>query len=358
MKSPFASGPPPLVGLDVNTASATLVVLGRSGRGFRVEAFGTAPMPPGAMADQNVASVELVGQAIAEAVRRSGTMRKHAALAVPGSLVISRRIPMPANLDERDLELQVNLDADQHIPFPLDEVYLDFHTLGPNLKSPESVDVLLAAARREVVDLRVDGAEAGGLTANVVDVEAYALESSYTLIAPHLAPELQRGVVALVDIGPDTTTLNVLRDGRSTFTREQTFGVEQLTAQIEQRLGLPREQALEAPRRGALDAAFVAEVLEPFRDSVASQTVRLLQAYFSISGDTRLDAVLLSGPGANLPGIAASVQELVEVPTTRADPIAGLELARGLPTERMRQESPALMLALGLALRTFDDAAR
>lgn len=358
MKSPFASGPPPLVGLDVNTAAATLVVLGRAGNGYRVDAFGAAAMPAGAMADQNIASVELVGQAVAEALRRSGTSRKHAALAIPGSLVISRRIPMPANLGERDMELQVNLDADQHIPFPLEEVYLDFQVLGPNVKTPDAVEVLLAAARRDVIDLRVDAMEAGGLTANVVDIEAYALEAAYVLVAPALAPELRRGVVALIDIGPDTTTVNVLRAGRSVFTREQSFGVEQLTAQIEQVLGLPREQAIEAPRRGTLDAGFVADVLEPFRNSLASQTARLLQAYYSISGDTQLDAVLLSGPGANIPGIATAVHMLTDVRTERADPIAGLELGRGLPTERMRQESPALMLALGLALRTFDNAAR
>jgi type IV pilus assembly protein PilM len=350
--------PPPLVGLDLNVSAATLVGLERAGRGHRVNAFASVPMPAGAMADQGIASVELVGQAVAEAVRRAGTRVRHAALAVPGSQVITRRILMPQGLEERDFELQVGLDADQHIPFPLEEVYLDFQVLGPSPKSVGSVDVLLAAARTDVVDQRVAGVEAGGLHASVMDVEAYALEGAYGLVAGRLPADLRQGVVALVDIGPEVTTLCVLRNREAVFTREQIFGTNHLTLQVEQRYGIDRDQALEAQRQGTLDADFTTELLAPFRETVASQVGRLLQAYYATGGQAQVAAVLLSGAGANLPDIVAAVEREVGLQTLRTDPVGSLELAPGLPRERLRADSPAFMIALGLALRTFDDAAR
>lgn len=358
MLNALARKPPPLVGLDINASAVTLVGLERSGRGHRVTAFARVPMPAGAMADQGVASIELVGQTVAEAVRRSGTRLRHAALAVPGSQVITRRILVSEGLRERDLDLQVNLDAGQHIPFPLEEVYLDYQVLGPSPKSMDALDVLLAATRTDVVDARVAGVEAGGLHANVVDVEAYALEGAFALVADRLPAALRQGLVALVDIGPEITTLCVLREGEAVFTREQLFGTNHLTLQIEQRYGLEREQALEAQRQGTLDADFTTEILEPFRETVASQVARLLQAYYATAGQAQIAAVLLSGPGANVPEIAAVVEREVGLETLRSDPVAALELAPGLPRERLRADSPALMIALGLALRTFDDAAR
>lgn len=350
--------PPPLVGLDVNTAGVTLVGLEKAGHGFRLDAYATVPMPAGAMADQGVASVELVGQAVAEAARKAGTRLKHVAIGVPGSQVITRRIQMPAGLSERDLDLQVGIDADQHIPFPLDEVYLDYQVLGPSTKAPGSVDVLLAAARTDVIDQRVAGVEASGLRANVVDVEAYALEGAFGLLAGKLPPDLRDGVIAVVDIGAEVTTLCLLRNRQTVFTREQLFGTDNLTLQIQQRYGLDRDPAAEAQRQGTLDTDYATELLEPFRETVASQVGRLLQAYYATAGDTRLDAVLLSGPGANLPDIATVVENEIGLRTLRADPIGAIELGSGLPRERLKAESPALMIALGLALRTFDDAAR
>lgn len=350
--------PPPLVGLDINTAQVTLAGLEQVSRGYRLARYAAVPMPAGAMADQTVASVELVGQAVTDAVRKSGARVKHAAIAVPGSQVITRRVLMPDNLEGRDFDLQVGLDADQHIPFSLEEVYLDYQVLGPSTKAAGSVDVLLAAARTDAVDQRVAGLEAGGLTANVVDVEAYALESAFALLADKLPSEARHGVVAMVDIGPELSTLCVLRSGESIFTREQLFGTDNLTLQIQQRYGLEREQAVEAQRHDTLEPDFVPELLEPFRETVASQVGRLLQAYYATAGDTRVDMVLLSGPGANLPDIAPLVENEIGLSTARADPVGSIEIGPGLSRERLLAESPALMIALGLALRTFDDAAR
>lgn len=358
MLNAFKRKIPPLVGVDVNTAGITLVGLERAGRGYRMTTFATVPMPAGAMADQGIASVDLVGQTVADALRKAGTRVRDAALALPGAQVISRRILMPAELGERDLELQIGADSEQHIPFPLDEVYLDWQVLGPSPKSPGSVDVLLAAARTDVVDQRVAGVEAGGLRANVLDVEAYALEGAFGVIAPKLPADLRDGVIAVVDIGPEVSTLCLLRNRQTVFTREQLFGTDHLLLQIQQRYGLERDQALDAVRQGTLEADYVTDLLEPFRETVASQVGRLLQAYYATAGNTRVDAVLLSGPGANLPDIAAVVENEIGLHTLRADPVGALELAAGLPRERLRAESPALMIAIGLALRTFDDAAR
>ena len=174
---------PPLIGVDISSTAVKLLQLSRSGNRYRVEHYAVEPLPPNAVVEKNIVEVEAVGEAIKRAVNRSGARARHAAAAVAGSAVITKIIPMPGDLDENDLESQVELEAVNYIPYPIEEVNLDFEVLGQMPGNAEMVQVLLAASRTENVDARVAALELGGLTAKVMDVEAFAIENAFSLLA-------------------------------------------------------------------------------------------------------------------------------------------------------------------------------
>ena len=179
----FSPKAPPLIGVDISSTAVKLLQLSQSGGRYRVEHYAVEPLPPNAVVEKNIVEVEAVGEAIRRALSRSGAKTKFAAAAVAGSAVITKVIPMPADLSEEDLEGQIQLEANQYIPYPIEEVSLDFEPLGPVKDNPDMVNVLLAASRTENVDLRVAALDLAGLTAKVVDVEAFAMENAFKLIA-------------------------------------------------------------------------------------------------------------------------------------------------------------------------------
>lgn len=315
-------------------------------------------LPPGAVLDGAVGLIEPVSEVIANVLRRSGSKRSHAAVAVPGSQVISRQISMPVAFTDADIEQQITLESDQFIPYPLDDVYFDFAVLGPNVRNPQTADVLLIVARNEIVDRRVDALAAAGLAAAVVDVEAYALESAFQLIAPGLPRAARDGITAMVDVGGSSTTLNVLQKGSTVFTREQSFGGEQLLQQLQDRYELTAADALAALESRNLPADSEAMVVAPFIDSLASQVGRLLQVFFSATSATTLDQVVLSGGCAGLPGVADAVAQYLGIDTQIGNPLAGLQFASGLDAARLRSTGHAWMIAAGLAMRSMSDVSR
>ncbi|WP_183948767.1 type IV pilus assembly protein PilM [Rehaibacterium terrae] len=349
----FGSKAPPLVGIDISSTAVKLLQLSQSGGRYRVEHYAVEPLPPNAVVEKNIVEVEAVGEAIKRAVVRSGTRLKHAAAAVAGSAVITKVIPMPGNLDEDELEDQIQLEASQYIPYPIEEVSLDFEVLGPVQGNPDMVNVLLAASRTENVEVRQSALELGGLTARVMDVEAFAMENAFALIADQLAVP-RDAIVALVDVGATMTTLNVLRAQRSIYTREQVFGGKQLTDEVMRRYGLSYEEAGLAKRQGGLPESYEIEVLEPFKEAMVQQVSRLLQFFYAGSEFNRVDQIVLAGGCASIPGIAEMVEEQLGVPTIIANPLATMSLGPRVQAHALAQDAPALMIACGLALRSFD----
>ncbi|QWP76755.1 pilus assembly protein PilM [Lysobacter sp. K5869] len=344
---------PALVGVDISSTAVKLLQLSRAGNRYRVEHYAVEPLPPNAVVEKNIVEVEAVGEAIKRAVARSGTRVKHAAAAVAGSSVITRVIGMPADLDGDDLESQVELEAANYVPYPIDEVNHDFEVLGPMPGSPDMVQVLLAASRSENVEVRASALELGGLTPRVMDVEAFAIENAFALLADTLSSP-RDGLVALVDSGATMTTLNVLRNGRSLYHREQVFGGKQLTDEVMRRYGLSYEEAGLAKRQGGLPESYQAEVLEPFKEAMVQQVSRLLQFFYAGSEFNRVDQIVLAGGGASIPRIAEMVEEQLGIPTTVANPLAHMTLGPRVQAHALAQDAPALMIACGLALRSFD----
>ena len=340
-----------VLGIDISSTTVKLLELSQSGDRYRVESYAVAPLPPEAVVEKNVNQVETVGGLIRELVSRSKTRAQHAVAAVAGSAVIIKTIPMPAGLSEEDLEAQLTVEADQYIPYPLEEVALDFEELGPVEGRDDQVNVLLAACRQETIESRVDAIEVAGLTPAIMDVEVFAMERALALLKTQM-PMANPETIAMVDIGASMTTLSVYADGESVYTREQLFGGKQLTDEIMNRYDLSFEEAGRAKKQGGLPEDYDSEVLEPFREAVVQQVSRSLQFFFSSSEYTQLDCVVLCGGVAAIAGLAEIIEERLSTPTIVANPFADMSVGSRVNAQALAKDAPAMMVACGLAMRS------
>ena len=309
------------------------------------------PLPANAVSEKNLQDVEAVGDAIRRAVKRSGTRTKTCAVAVPSAMVITKVIQMPDDLKPHEMDAQIQLEADQYIPYALEEVNLDFHIIGPSENANGMVDVLLAASRSENVEDRTAAAEIGGLSVKVVDVEPYTMEGAFQLIKHQIPNEGEGQTVALLDVGASMTSLCVLRDQGLIYTREQPFGGKQLTEEIMRRYGLSYEDAGRVKRVGGLPDNYEPEVLAPFRDLMVQQANRFLQFFFSADKNDYVDHIVLAGGCTGIPGVAELIEERIGTPTTIADPFGEMSIGSDIPAQRLRDDGPAMMIACGLAMR-------
>jgi len=344
----------PVVGLDISSTAVKLLELSKSGDRYKVESYSVEPLPPNSVVEKNITDEQSVGDAIRRAVNRSGTRNKFASVAVSGSAVITKVIPMPADLAGDDLEGQIQLEADQYIPYPLEEVAMDFEVVGSSETDPDKVDVLLAASRSENVDVRVAAAEIAGLQVRIVDVEAFAMENAFALLAKTMPEGGLDHTIALVDIGASVTTLSVLHDNKIIYAREQVFGGKQLTEEIQRRYGLSYEEAGLAKRQGGLPDNYGPEVLEPFKEAMAQQVSRSLQFFYSSSQYSQVDHIVLAGGCASIEGADEMMAERSGTRVTIANPFANMAVASRVRTQALTNDAPAMMIATGLALRSFD----
>ncbi|MFT4580790.1 MAG: type IV pilus assembly protein PilM [Gammaproteobacteria bacterium] len=347
----FGRKQPPMLGIDISSTSVKLLELSRSGNRYRVESYAVEPLPPNSVVEKSITDAELVGEAIGRAVKKSGTRTRTAACAVAGSAVITKIISMPANLSEEEMESQIQIEADQYIPYPLEEISLDFEVLELSETEPNKVDVLLAASRSDNVERRVAALEVGGLQAKVVDVEAFGLENAVSLIIDSIG---NQHIVAIMDVGATTSTLSVLENNSIVYTREQLFGGRQLTDEIQRRYGLSYEEAGLAKRQGGLPDNYEPEVLKPFLESMAQEVNRALQFFYSSSQVGAVDHVVIAGGCASIAGIDKLISEKLDTPVTIANPFAKMSVASRVRADALANDAPAMMIACGLALRSFD----
>ena len=350
----FKRTKPPLVGIDISSSAVKLLELSKSGSRYRVESYAVEPLPPNSVVEKNITDVEAVGEAIRRAVKRSGTRTRHAAVAIAGSSVITKIVPMPAGMSEDEMENQIEFEADQYVPYPLEEVNLDFEVLGASENNPDTVDVLLAACRSENVDMRNAACETGGVETQVMDVESFASENAFLFLTDQLTEHGEGKTVAVIDVGATMTTLNVMHDLKSIYTRDTVFGGKQLTEEIMRRYGLSYEEAGMAKRQGGLPENYQTDVLEPFKEAMAQQASRSLQFFYSSSPHSKVDHVILAGGSASIPGIDELIQERLGVETSIANPFASMSLSARVKPQTLSNDAPALLIACGLALRSFD----
>ncbi|KNC07416.1 MULTISPECIES: pilus assembly protein PilM [Pseudomonas] len=354
MRGLFSKKAHSLLGIDISSTSVKLLELSRTGNRFRVESYAVEPLPANAVVEKNIAELEGVGHALSRVLVKARTGTRIVAVAVAGSAVITKTIEMDAGLSDDELETQLKVEADQYIPYPLEEVAIDFEVQGYSARNPERVEVLLAACRKENVEVREAALALAGLSAKVVDVEAYALERAFGLLTAQLAGGNQALTVAVVDIGATMTTLSVLHNGRIIYTREQLFGGRQLTEEIQRRYGLSNEEAGLAKKQGGLPDDYVAEVLQPFKDAVVQQVSRSLQFFFAAGQFNDVDYIMLAGGTASISGLDRLIQQRLGTPTLVANPFADMALSSRVNAGALASDAPALMIACGLALRSFD----
>ncbi|MSR09929.1 MAG: pilus assembly protein PilM, partial [Gammaproteobacteria bacterium] len=343
-----------MIGLDITASSIKLIELTQSGKSYRAEGYAVEPTPPNAINEKTIVDAPAVGAAIRRAMKRAGTTSRDAAIAISGDAAITRIIQMPRRLSARELEGQVEIQADQHIPFPMEEVSFDYELLGPSASDPEMLDVLLVATRTENVDQRKAAVEAAGLIARVVDVEPFALENVCNLLAHQMPGGGMQHLIAIVDFGASNTTFSVLKDTRVIYTRDFSFGGQQLTEEIMRTYGLSLEDAGRAKKEGGLPGNYEPEVLVPFIDDMTRQVSRALQ-FFLASGVSREqpDQILVCGGCANIAGVADMISSKVGIPTEIGDPLGQMKISSKAKSQGIRRDATTLLTACGLALRSF-----
>ena len=351
---------PSLLGIDISSTSVKVVELSKTDSGYRVESLAVEPLPANAVAEKNIQDVEAVGESLVKALKKSGSKCKLTALAVPGSSVITKIITMPSSLTDAEMESQIELEADQYIPYPLEEINLDFQVLGETEGNPDTVDVLLAASRSENVEMRTAVAEIAGLTAKIIDVEAYTIEKATSLLATKPvstddeSDEAETFVIAVLDVGATMTSLNVIENNELIYTREQAFGGKQLTEEIMRRYGLAYEEAGRLKKVGGLPDNYIPEVLEPFKENMAQQVSRFLQFFYTAGQHESVDMIALAGGCASIPGIDELIASQLGIETIIANPFADMDLSNKVNSQALSNDAPALMIACGLAMRSFD----
>ncbi len=345
---------PPLIGVDISSSSVKLVELSLAPTGYIVERYAIEALPKDAVSDGNINNLDALAETLQRAWKRLGTKIKNVSVALPAAAVITKKILLPAGMSDEDLEYQVESEANQYIPFALEEVNLDFQVLGPAPGNADEVEVLLAASRKANVEDRVAAAQAAGLNVTVVDVEPYAAETAFSQIRAQLPDGAEDRCVALIDIGATVMNVNVLRNGQSIYTRDQQIGGEQLTQQIQSHFGLSAEQAEAAKRSGGLPDNYENDVLTPFRESLVMEIARALQFFFTSSQYNEIDYIVLAGGSAVLPGLDDAVATRTQVSTMVANPFALMTLSSRIKNRQLQADAPALIVACGLAMRRFD----
>lgn len=341
------------MGLDIGSSSVRLLQLSRHGATYRIEHFAIEPLPQGVIVEKSVQDIEAISGAIQAAVRNSGSNSKLCSVAVSGSAVFTKAISLPANLAEADIESQVQIEANQYIPYPLDEISLDFEVLGPSPRNADMVDILLAASKNENVESRQDALESLGLKARVVDVESFAIANAFELIREREGIRSTE-TVGIFDIGHDLSTLLILRNGRVVYTRDHPFGANQLIEEIMRRYDMTAEKAKFIMRGEQGPENFEDEVLEPFMLNIVHQISRALQFYSSSAEFSNIRTMFLAGSLATLKGLPDVVEQELGIKTGVADPVQGLEIAPSVAVAALTRNAPNLMVAMGLALRGFD----
>jgi type IV pilus assembly protein PilM len=354
LRGAFGAKSTPLVGVDISSTAVKIVELAGNREKPELSRYTIEPLPRDAVTDGNIANLEAVGATIERALRKLSTRTKSASAALPTSMVITKRITLPAVDRDEEMEFAVEGEANQYIPFALDEVNLDYAVVGEVPNDPTQVEVMIAAARREKVEDRVAALESAGLKPVVMDVEAMAVMGAYELMAEALPGKGVDQNIGVLDVGATSTRFYVFRNEEQIFMRESPFGGNQLTQEIQRAYNMTNEEAEAAKRAGNLPTNYDNDVLRPYVDTLAIEAARALQFFLTSSSQGQLDYMLLAGGCASLPGLVDAVSRRTNVIASVANPFSGMSLSPGVKSRQLAADAPSLLVACGLAMRRFD----
>jgi type IV pilus assembly protein PilM len=344
---------PQMVGIDIGSHEVKAILLSKTADGYKVVNFAAVPVKKGAVNDHEIRDADAIIECLRQVKKAFPKTIKNAAVAVSGSAVMTKVIYMDASLSEEEMEAQIEIEADNLIPYSLDEVSIDFETLSVNSTDPSKVDVLLSACRTENIDARVDALDSVDIEAKVVDVEAYALGRAHELVLQQLPDGAKDKAIAMVDIGANMTTFAVVEKGETSFIREQAFGGEQFTQSILSFYGMSYDQAEQAKLTGELPRNYMFEVLSPFQTQLLQQIKRTLQIYCTSSGKDKVDYLVLCGGTAKIEGLVNLLTNELGIHTITADPFQGCLHADETVKSHLQPCISKYMVACGLALRSY-----
>jgi len=342
-----------IVGIDIGSHSIKAVLLHQSNDGYVLEALVEETMPRGAIIDREIQDIEAVGKVVAKLRKKIPAAVSDAAVAVSGQTVITKVIYMDVALNEQELASQIEIEADSLIPYPLDEVSLDFESLDVNESDPTKINVLLSAARTESVEARVSALEQGGFNTKVVDVESYAVSRPFDLVLSLLPDDAVDKVVATVDIGAVMTLFSVTDAGEHIYSRDQIFGSEQYTRSIVSYYNKTFEEAEQAKIDKDLPPNYTFEVLAPYHTILVQQIRRAIQMFLTSSGKEKVDYLVISGGTALVEEVQKLLTEELGIHTVIANPFANMKMGKAINSDEVERNAPKFMVATGLALRSF-----
>lgn len=349
----FQKPSPMMVGIDIGSHSIKAVLLREIESGFRLEALAIEPMPKGAMSERTIQDIEAIGNVITKLKRKLPKSLKNAAVAVSGQTVITKVIFMDVSLSDAELESQIEIEADSLIPYPLDEVSLDFEKLSTNEADPSKMNVLLSAARTESVEARVGALEEANLDTKIVDVESYALSRSMDVYYQQLPGDAFNKCVAVVDIGAVLMLVSVVQAGETIYTRDQVFGGDQYTNSIVNYYNKGFDEAEIGKTSGDLPPNYTFEVLAPFQTALLQQVRRAVQMFLTTSGKEQIDYIVLTGGTSMIKGLDRLLIEELGIHSVVAEPFANMEISPKVDRNVMQRHRTQFAIATGLALRSF-----
>jgi type IV pilus assembly protein PilM len=344
-----------VVGLDIGSSSVKAVELAPRGEGFELLHLGVARLAPEAIVEGAFLNSGAIVEAIREAIGKAGIKTKRVAAAVSGHSVIVKQIALPV-MTREELEESIRWEAEQYIPFDVNEVNLDFQILDDE-GGEGQMDVLLVAAKKDLIDDYVQVIGEAGLTPAVVDAAAFAVENSYEANYDAAADQ----VVALVNIGAQVVNINVIANGVPTFTRDITTAGNQYTEEIQKALSISFEEAERIKlggRRGEDSQEVVPreveQAMQSVTDTVIGEIGRSLDFYGATSAESRIEKVFLAGGSAKVAGFKAAFQERTGYDVEILNPLARMLPSSKFEPEFLDEMAPALGVGVGLALRRVE----
>ncbi|THB77878.1 MAG: type IV pilus assembly protein PilM [Desulfobulbaceae bacterium] len=348
MKLPFLSSEQLVVGVDIGSHAVKVCQLKRTDKAYSVVTIGSAILPDGAVDDGTLNEPEVVGEVISELFKHLKIKSKKVGFSISGYSVIVKKVNL-AVMDEEKLEEHILSEAEQYIPFDIEDVYLDFQDLKTNTEENERTDVMLVAAKKEIVDNYLKMLSAIGLQATIVDVDGFALENTYE----HNVPKSEN--VALVDIGASKMNINIISGGMSVVARDIVVGSRQLTEQIQSQFDLEFEEA-EALKLGHADAGDRQAEIEEIFSTVCTQWVleikKAIDLYHSNFPDAPLAKLVLSGGGSKVAGLTDFLGQETKLHVELFNPFQNMQSSdKKVDRNYLDSVGPEMAIASGIAIR-------
>ena len=337
-----------LIGIDFGSNSIKAIALTKGGGTFRIDAVAEAPVAKGLIVDHHFEDISRLTEIIKHVSKNFPSSYQNAAIAVSGMDVITKVIAMNSDLSELELEAQVEIEAESSIPFPLDEIFLDFEVIGPNVNSKDSNDILISAARKQTVLAQVDCIEDAGLKVKIVDIASHALARACEL---EFSPEDYEKGVAVVDIGASQMMLNILHQGNVIFSRSKNHGGDICTQMMSEHYGMKENEAEKRKINKDWPAGCDVDVIAPFVSMTVNHLRYDLRMFTNAPNNIGIEKIILTGGCQLMPELLQQLQEDLDIDVEIANPFIGFEYKNPSDKTLLHKHSAKYMMALGLALR-------